>query len=181
MTPLVLAGAFFTGNGWNIVATAALVAIAWAYSAPPVRLKERPPFDSLANGLGYFLLPLAMGYSLGADPRTMPPRYYLLALCVAGIHALAAAADYEVDRAAEHRTIAVAFGRRTAAAFALASFFVTWQMGDFIGMAVRAYLLVCIGVTLMATLIPRERTIAVACIIIFIGFLIAAPLHVAGW
>jgi 4-hydroxybenzoate polyprenyltransferase len=181
MTPLVLAGALVTGNAWNIAAMVGLLAVAWAYSVPPVRLKERPPLDSLANGLGYFLLPLVMGYSLGADPRTMPLRYYLLALCVCGVHALAAAADYEVDRAAGHRTIAVVYGRRTAAACAFTAFLATLLAGDFIGVSVRAYLLICAGATLAATLAPRERPIAVACIIILVGFLIAAPLHVVGW
>ncbi|MEX2316794.1 MAG: UbiA family prenyltransferase [Pirellulales bacterium] len=181
MTPLVLVGGLATGNAWNIAATIGLLAVAWAYSVPPVRLKERPPLDSLANGLGYFLLPLAMGYSLGADPRTMPLRYYLLALCVCGVHALAAAADYEVDRAAGHRTIAVVYGRRAAAAGAFAAFLATWLAGDFVSGIVRAYLLICAGATLVAMLAPRERPIAIACIIIFVGFLAAAPLYVAGW
>jgi hypothetical protein len=97
MTPVILSGSLFTANVWNIAATAGLLATAWAYSVPPVRFKERPPLDSLTNGVGYFLLPFVMGYSLGENPANMPFRYYLLALCVAGIHALAAAADYDVD------------------------------------------------------------------------------------
>ena len=40
-----------------------------------------------------------MGYSLGRDPRTMPLRYYLLALCVCGVHALA----MEEGRLVEYR------------------------------------------------------------------------------
>ena len=72
-----------------------------------------------------------MGYSLNAEPREMPLRYYLLALCVCGVHALATAADYDADRAAGHRTLAVAFGRRAAAAFAFAAFLAAWLFGDF--------------------------------------------------
>ena len=86
--------------------------VAWLYSVPPLRLKERPPLDSLANGFGYFLLPFTMGYCLNANPREMPLKFYLLALCVCGVHALATAADFEADRAAGHRTLAVKFGRR---------------------------------------------------------------------
>ena len=67
MMPLIVLGACLTRNWDNIVATVSLVLVAWLYSVPPVRLKERPPLDSLANGLGYFLLPFAMGYSLGAE------------------------------------------------------------------------------------------------------------------
>ena len=148
-----------------------LVLVAWLYSVPPVRLKERPPLDSLANGLGYFLLPFAMGYSLGADPRTMPLRYYLLALCVCGVHALATAADYEADRAAGHRTFAVAFGRRVAAAFAFAAFFVTWLFVEFQAPG-RASFIVSSHSSRRS---PRryfraDRVIFGACITIFAGF-----------
>jgi 4-hydroxybenzoate polyprenyltransferase len=144
---------------------------------PPYRLKERPPLDSLVNGLGYFLLPLMMGYSLNANPRDMPLRYYLLALCVAGVHALASAADYEADAAAGHRTFAVAFGRRAGAAFACAAFVTAWLLGDFSSAAVRVYLAVCAIATLPAVVVPRNITIAPACVMIFIGFLVAGICH----
>jgi 4-hydroxybenzoate polyprenyltransferase len=136
MMPLIVLGACLTRNSHNIVATISLLLVAWLYSVPPLRLKERPPLDSLANGLGYFLLPFIMGYSLNADPRVMPLKYYLLALCVCGVHALATAADYEADRAAGHQTLAVKFGRRAAAAVAFAAFLTAWLFGDFNGIAV---------------------------------------------
>jgi 4-hydroxybenzoate polyprenyltransferase len=181
MMPLVILAGAMTRNWDNFVATVALVLMAWLYSVPPARLKERPPFDALANGLGYFLLPLVMGYSLGANPRSMPLRYYLLALCVCGIHALATAADYDADKAAGQRTLATAYGRRTASALAFVTFFVTWLAGDFEGLAVRIYLAVCALVTLFCTLLPNSRAIAVACTTIFSGFLLAGVCHLAGW
>src|SRR5262249_28587956 len=150
--PIVIAAAA-TRNWDNIVATVSLLLVAWLYSVPPLRLKERPPLDSLANGFGYFLLPFTMGYSLNADPRRMPLKYYLLALCVCGVHALATAADYDADRAAGHRTMAVQFGRRTAAAVAFVAFFATWMFGDYESLAVRAYLAVCSAATLVAVVI----------------------------
>src|SRR4051812_15970162 len=55
MLPLFVLGACVTRNGDNIVATFSLLLVAWLYSVPPLRFKERPPLDSLANGLGYFL------------------------------------------------------------------------------------------------------------------------------
>jgi 4-hydroxybenzoate polyprenyltransferase len=181
LVPLVLVGALVTRNGFNIAATCGLVLVAWAYSVPPIRLKERPPLDSLANGLGFFLLPFVMGYSMGADPAAMPLKYYLLALSVCGIHALATAADYEADKAAGHRTLAVAFGRRTAAAGAFATFAIALLLGDYQGVAVRVYLAVGAVATLAAMLVPRDRPIAAACATIFIGFLVAAVCHVLGW
>jgi 4-hydroxybenzoate polyprenyltransferase len=181
MLPVIVLGACVTRNWDNIVATVCLLLVAWLYSVPPLRLKERPPLDSLANGLGYFLLPFTMGYSLNANPRIMPLKYYLLALCVCGVHALATAADYEADRAAGHRTMAVAFGRRAAAAVAFATFLAAWLFGDFTGVAVRAYIVFCTAVTLVVTLVPRGVAITVACISIFAGFILAAICHVSGF
>jgi 4-hydroxybenzoate polyprenyltransferase len=179
--PLVVAGAMLTRNWYNVAATCGMLVVAWAYSVPPVRLKERPPLDSLANGLGYFLLPFVMGYSFGADPTAMPLKYWLLALCVCGIHALATAADYEADQAAGHRTFAVAFGRRNAAAFAAATFLFALSLGDYRSVAVAVFLSVGAVATLAAAIAPRDRVIAVACATIFIGFLVAAVCHVMGW
>jgi 4-hydroxybenzoate polyprenyltransferase len=181
MVPIVLLAAAATGNTYNMAATVCLVVVAWLYSVPPMRLKERPPLDSLANGLGYFLLPLVMGYSLGLDPRTMPLRYYLLALCVCGVHALASAADYEADRAAGHRTLAVRIGRRAAAACAFAAFLVTWLAADFHSAVVRTYLAGGTLASLAAVAFPQESVISLACIAIFAGFLIAGACHGYGW
>ena len=181
MVPVVLLAAAATRNTYNLAATSCLVLVAWLYSVPPVRLKERPPLDSLANGLGYFLLPLAMGYSLGQDPPTMPLRFYLLALCVCGVHALATAADYDADKAAGHRTLAVRFGRRTAAAVGFATFMVTWLAADFESGAVRVYVAVCTLTTFAAMLMPHDRVISMVCVAIFVGFLIAGACHAYGW
>ncbi|MCI0332922.1 MAG: UbiA family prenyltransferase [Planctomycetes bacterium] len=180
MMPIVILGGCIARNWDSFVTTVSLVLVAWLYSVPPVRLKERPPLDSLANGLGYFLLPFAMGYSLGADIRTIPTRYYFLALCVCGVHALATAVDYEADRAAGHRTIAVVAGRRAAAILAFAAFFVTWLFVEFQTPAVRVYIAVCTLATFAAAAIPRDRVILGACITIFAGFLIAAVFDIAG-
>jgi 4-hydroxybenzoate polyprenyltransferase len=179
MIPLIVFSACLTRNWINVVATVLLILIAWLYSAPPARLKERPPFDSISNGLGYFLLPFVMGYSLAADPRSMPLRYYLLALCVCGVHALATAADYDADRAAGHKTMAVVFGRRAAAVVAFTAFLITWLLADFQSVPVRVYIAVCTVATLIAALIPRDRVIAGACVTLFAGFLAAAAFHIA--
>lgn len=180
MAPLVVAVALLTRNVYNIGATCAMIVVAWAYSVPPVRLKERPPLDSLSNGVGYFLLPFVMDYSLGADPLVMPLKYWLLALCVCGIHALATAADYEADRAAGHRTFAVAYGPRAAATFAAATFVVALSLGDYHSAAVEVFLVVGAVATVAAAIMPRERVITVSCTTIFLGFLVAAACHVVG-
>src|SRR5262245_13300843 len=180
MAPLLIFGACITRNSDNIVATVCLLLVAWSYSVPPIRLQERPPLDSLANGLGFFLIPFVMGYSLGADPRGMPLKYYLLALAVCGIHALASAADYDADKAAGHRTIAVAWGPRMAAFVAFAAFAVAWQYGDYDSTAVRVYLAVSTLAALTAAIVPKNSVIVASCGVIFAGFLIAALFHIVG-
>jgi lycopene elongase/hydratase (dihydrobisanhydrobacterioruberin-forming) len=174
-------GALVTRNTWNIGAACAMILVAKWYSVPPVRLKERPPLDSLANGLGYFVLPFGMGYSLGAYPWTMPLKYWLLGLCVCGIHALATAADYDADRAAGHRTFAVAFGRRAAAAFAAGTFLITLNFGGYRSTAVEMFLVLGATAAIVVAISPRDRVIAAACTTIFVGFLVAAIGHVMGW
>jgi len=180
-SPLIVAMACLTGDWLNIGLTAFLVWGTWAYSVPPLRLKEWPPLDSLSNGLGFFLLPFTLGYSMGADPRNMGLKYYLLALCVAGVHALAAAADYDADKRAGHRTLAVVYGRRTAAAFACATFVIAWLLADYHGVAVRLYVALGALVTLAAAVVPTNGTIAAACVVVFAGFLVAGVCHLCGW
>ena len=115
------------------------------YSVPPFRLKERPPLDSLANGLGYFLLPFMMGYSLNADPRDDAAAVLFAgAMRVRAFTRLATAADYDADRAAGHRTLAVVFGRRTAAAFAFAAFLLAWHGWRFRKRCGAARILACV-------------------------------------
>jgi lycopene elongase/hydratase (dihydrobisanhydrobacterioruberin-forming) len=178
MMPVVLFGGCVTRNIDNFVTTVSLVLVAWLYSVPPVRLKERPPLDSLVNGLGYFLLPFSMGYSLGADIRTIPVRYYFFAACVAGIHALATAADYEADRAAGYRTLAVVAGKRVAAGLAFIAFLVTWWFVEFQTPAVYTFIAMSTVATFIAALVPRERVILGACAAIFGGFVMAAVIDV---
>jgi 4-hydroxybenzoate polyprenyltransferase len=180
MAPLVIAGSLLTLNAWNVAATVGLLVIAWVYSVPPIRLKERPPLDSLANGLGYFLLPFVMGYSLEADPSQMPAKFYLLALCVAGIHSLAAAADYDVDQAAGHRTIAVVYGKRPAAGFAAVAFVIAWFFGGFSNDAVRIYLVLCATGAIIAAVAPRQSVISATCTLNFVLFPFAAAGYLFG-
>jgi hypothetical protein len=42
-------------------------------------------------------------------------------------------------------------------------------------------LIVGIVATFAATLVPRNRPIAIACVTMFVGFLVGAVCHVAGW
>jgi 4-hydroxybenzoate polyprenyltransferase len=98
---------------------------------------------------------------------------------VAGIHALASAADYEVDRAAGHRTIAVAYGKRVAAGFGFLAFLSAALVGDYESVAVRMYLSVGAVAALIAAIIPLRQVITTACVVVFAGFLIASALFLS--
>ena len=176
MMPLIVLGACFTRNWDNIVATVSLLLVAWLYSVPPMRLKERPPLDSLANGLGYFLLPFTMGYSLNADPREMPLKYYLLALCVCGVHALGNGGrlrSRSSGRASNDGRCSLAGVRRLPIAFA--AFLTDVRVRGLSRVRPSAFMLRSVPIaTLIAALVPRDRVIAAACVIVFAGFLIAA-------
>ncbi|KAI0830118.1 hypothetical protein BC628DRAFT_1356496 [Trametes gibbosa] len=115
---LILALALLTRSPQNALATTLLLALAWEYSAPPLRLKERPVLDSLSNG-AIVLLAYLVGHTAHGGALLRPPaKGMVLGLCTAGVHALGAAVDADVDAAARQRTIATAFGPRPAAGFA---------------------------------------------------------------
>jgi len=114
-TALILLTALLTNrNAQNTLATALLVLLGWQYSAPPLRLKEVPLLDSLSNGLIVFLA-WYVGYSFGRGAGSALRKGCVLALCTAGVHALGAVIDVDVDAAAGQTTIATFWGARPAA------------------------------------------------------------------
>ena len=121
VTIVSVSGLLFLRHNFAVVV--ALLLLSWQYSAPPLRFKERPILDSLSNGAIVDLTYLA-GYTAGGgllDERVLRVRGHVLALCTAGVHALGAAVDADVDAAAGQRTIATVFGGRAAVVFAGAS------------------------------------------------------------
>ena len=85
-------------------------ALATAYSAPPLRFKARPWFDSLSNGL--YLLPGAAAYAAIAGVH--PPAAALVGgwLWTMAMHTYSAIPDIEPDRAAGIETTATVLGAR---------------------------------------------------------------------
>ena len=87
---------------------AGFFALATAYSAPPLRFKARPLFDSLSNGL--YLLPGAAAYATLAGAH--PPAAALVGgwLWTMGMHTYSAIPDIDPDRAAGVETTATTLG-----------------------------------------------------------------------
>jgi 4-hydroxybenzoate polyprenyltransferase len=120
--PFVL---FFAASGpaRALVPLAAIYLIAWAYSAPPLRLKSRPGWDSLANA-GY-ALPLVLGSVYLGVPDPPWREAVALAVWAVGSHCFTSIQDIAADRAAGLRTAATALGERAAATAAIAAYVVT--------------------------------------------------------
>lgn len=88
----------------------AFLALSVSYSAPPLRFKARPFFDSLSNGL--YILPLAVGYSsiTGDNPPVLP-----LAAGWAwsmAMHTFSAIPDIKPDKEAGVETTATFIGQK---------------------------------------------------------------------
>jgi 4-hydroxybenzoate polyprenyltransferase len=110
--------------GAAVVVAAPPAAVPWlvgffvlgaAYSAPPLRLKTRPPLDSLSNGL--YILPGAAAYA--ALTGTAPPLAALAGgwLWTMAMHTYSAVPDIEPDRRAGIETLATVLGRDRALAY----------------------------------------------------------------
>ena len=86
-----------------------------AYSAPPLRLKTRPPLDSLSNGL--YVLPGVAAYAALAG--TAPPALAIVGgwLWTMAMHTFSAIPDVGPDRRAGIETTATVLGPRLAATY----------------------------------------------------------------
>lgn len=120
-----------TGNLYNLALSGVLVLLAYAYSAPPIRLKTRPPLDSLVNGVMYVLIPFAVGYSYSGSLEGFPRDILWMVVCVMAVHAIASVLDFKADRDAGDKTIAVVLGRRLTIFLSAFIFLLTATFGDF--------------------------------------------------
>lgn len=112
---LIITAAFFTFSVTNVILSLLMVILAAAYSVPPIRLKTRPPLDSLVNGLGYCLLPLALGFTYFRPLVEIPVEVLLISITVMGAHMYSSIRDFAYDKEAGERTISIALGKRTTA------------------------------------------------------------------
>ncbi len=121
------------------------------YSAPPLRLKERPFADSMTSSI-HFFSPAVYGLVLAGAAWTPQLVFVLVAFALWGIasHAFGAVQDVEADRAADISSIATARGARWTVRFALVAYllagvamlFTAWP-GPLAAVLVIPYLVVC--------------------------------------
>lgn len=121
-TVLSLAVAAFTGR-WVLIATVFGLACAWAYSAPPFRLKTSGWIGPAVVGLTYEGLSWFTGAAVMAG--SLPPVHVLVILVLysIGAHGIMTLNDFkavEGDRATGLRSLPVVLGERPAALLASA-------------------------------------------------------------
>lgn len=103
--------------------TAAFLCLIWVYSSPPLRLKERPVWDSVSNGAICWLFWIC-GYTFGdekiinVDALSSKKGRFVL-LYASALHSLAALLDAPADSSVNYRTIATVWGEKFSAAFSI--------------------------------------------------------------
>lgn len=155
-----------------------LLVFSHQYSAPPLRLKEKPPLDSFSNGIIYYYAPLLLGVSYGAAFFDIPIQAYYILACVTGIHSFSTVMDYGPDKLAGDRTFAVAFGKRAASLFTVIVFAIAFLFSSFQGSAVGYYLLFCAILSGIITVVPSERLARYFFYSIGLAFMVVAIIEV---
>lgn len=164
-------------NPQNLILMILLLAVSYSYSAPPGRLKERPPLDSISNGVLFFLV-FGLGYSYGGDVWTIPAKIYFVAMCVMGIHSFGTVMDYSTDKLAGHRTFSVLFGKRAASLFALLMFIAAILFSGIKTPAIIYYFIYCCVLLLISVVKPSEKLAFILFRLMFAGFIVTAAAYI---
>jgi len=157
---LVIAGAFLitsilTGSIVNFIGVGLLLFLGWAYSIPPIRLREKPPLDSITNGLIVFC-PFLMGFSFNGSFLQMPLKSLYLILGVIAVHMYATIIDYTPDKKSGSRTFAVLFGKRFTALISVLILFFIYLALNF-NPLIDNFFLLCSALFAIVFVYPNER------------------------
>jgi len=140
---------------WGFLATLAALGLAWAYSAPPLRLKRNGWLGNAAVGFSYEGLAWVTGAAVVLGGRLPPAESLLLALLYSlGAHGIMTLNDYkslEGDRATGIGSLPVRLGAAPAAAVAGATMLLP-QLAVILLLAVRGAPLGAAGVALLVLL-----------------------------
>jgi 4-hydroxybenzoate polyprenyltransferase len=98
-----------------VLGVVGVLALGWAYSVPPLRLKTRPGWDVAVNALVVGVVSPAAGWSITRAPWEFPWRFGLIGLLfAAALYLPTTVTDLVADAAAHDTTFAVRFGPRLA-------------------------------------------------------------------
>ncbi|WP_433043809.1 UbiA prenyltransferase family protein [Dactylosporangium sp. CS-033363] len=111
---LSLATAWFVGPLF-VLGVAGVLALGWAYSVPPLRLKTRPGWDVAVNALVVGVVSPAAGWAVSRAPWGFPWQFALIGfLFAAALYIPTTVTDLAADADAGYTTFAVRYGRRFA-------------------------------------------------------------------
>ncbi len=168
-----------TLNLANVYFSVTLLCLSFVYSAPPWRLKIRPPFDVVSAGIMGFFAPFALGYSFVDDAMALPFQAYYFTCCVMGFHAFSTIMDYDVDKRSGDRTFAVAYGKRAAALFPAAIFLcslfiirVNYAKGFFMA---------CLVLSILTAVVPSESIARYSFLAMFLGAIAIVSVWIASF
>ena len=167
-----------TVNLANVYFSVTLLCLSYVYSAPPWRLKIRPPFDVVSAGILGFFAPFALGYSFVDDATALPLHAYYFTCCVMGLHAFSTIMDYDVDKRSGDRTFAVAYGKRAAALFPAAIFLCSL----FIVRVnyIRGFFMACLVLFIVVAVMPSERIARYSFLAMFLGAVAIVTIWIAS-
>jgi 4-hydroxybenzoate polyprenyltransferase len=165
----------FTLNVVNGFYTLSFFVLAFCYSAPPWRLKTRPPMDSIASGIIGVLAPVGMGYSFTGQGFGLPSQAYVFCFSLMGFHAYSTIADHTADKISKDRTFAVVFGKRAAAVFGVLAF-VAAAMAVY-ATHIAVFFLLCAACCTASCFWSSEKMVRYISIGVFAGGI----LLLAGW
>jgi 4-hydroxybenzoate polyprenyltransferase len=177
MAILLILSSLFSLNIINVLGMSLLVFFGYIYSAPPLRLKERPPLDSFSNGIIYFFAPFLIGFSFNGTIFDIPMKIYAITACVMGIHAFCTIVDYSADKKVGDKTFATIFGKRLPSLFALIVFIIALLFAEIETKIINYYLLFCSILFFIIFLYPKEKLAYIFSKLVFIGFLIAGTVY----
>lgn len=188
VSALLLLSGILSLNLANFIIMLLLLFLGYSYSAHPLRLKERPPLDSISNGLGFYLFPFLLGFSFGQPVPNASPSLLFPTLCFMSVHAFSTLMDYTADKKAGNTTFAIKFGTKPAVLFPLLAAITTVAFADFgafVPMAnefsiscMRAYLSICAFIFAMNLLHTDEKTAKISLYLVYLGFLAVGACYI---
>ncbi len=139
--------------------------LSFAYSAPPMRLKDRPFWGLFANAWGIgFLVPFCVMPEMTVHNAGLlgwdNPIYFFLA--VASIYAITTIPDIAGDKLSGKRTIAVLFGKQVSLLIALALVLLSAVVAYRSGFILLCLLSLVSGLTVLAAIVTRSERVTLA-------------------
>ncbi|MFI5909978.1 UbiA prenyltransferase family protein [Dactylosporangium sp. NPDC051541] len=134
-----------------VLGVAGVLALGWAYSVPPLRLKTRPGWDVAVNAVVVGVVSPAAGWAVTRPPWEFPWPFAAIGLLfAAALYIPTTVTDLAADVSAGYTTFAVRYGPR----FAFWTGVVLWA----------AALAISLGCAALDVLVPRETLVPQLCL-----------------